>query len=136
MRRGLPIAFMLAAVALAFTQSPTPPPRSAADQLTETLRVLATSNEAYFAEHGSFSDDLDQLRDLADWSVADSVSVSFWRTPEGKGWQAIATHKRIGLGVGCALHWGLDVEPIRTPGGIVATPIGAIRCDPMDPPNP
>ena len=58
--------------------------------MTSDLRELVAAQDAYFADHSAFSDDLEQLPSL---ELSPGVTIEV--TTHEKGWSATAKHNRL-----------------------------------------
>ena len=96
-------------------------PSEAFDQIRSVIRDFGIANEFHYAAESTFSDDLAELQIGHEWPHADSVDLRVTYV-SSDGWTAVATHKRLGPSVGCAMAWG--TRGSRLP--LVSTPAGAV----------
>jgi hypothetical protein len=69
------------------------------------LRNLAFREEAYFSDHGTYTDDPASLRFVTSGGVTATITAS------DDGWAATVTHSALGEEDGCAIYFGSATAP-------------------------
>lgn len=73
--------------------------------LKSDLKNLASQEEIYFSDVGTYSADPGALGFVASWGV--SVEIATWAS----GWGAVARHTALGEGKACAIFMGREAPP-------------------------
>ncbi|MDC0160324.1 prepilin-type N-terminal cleavage/methylation domain-containing protein [Gemmatimonadales bacterium] len=69
------------------------------------LKNLASQQQIYYADHYSYSTDIEDLA----YTNSDGVTVRI--IVSSSGWSASATHSDLGMNEGCAIFGGADLPP-------------------------
>jgi hypothetical protein len=131
--RRIALAFvtgMLATVPAA-GQTPAPPAESLQLEMRGALRMLATAQQAYYAEHRTFTVDVNALRMMPGMALSPTVQLAIW-TASPDGWAMESRHPML-PGQSCVYYMGkpgtipevLTLEK-RLPGSARS---GRVTCD-------